>query len=942
MNSTIKVLTLAFCFVAMSGVTWGQTTNDFRTHQSGGWHDAATWEKFNGLFWEWPSQAPSSADNVIRILTGHTVSISGLDVTADQLTVDGTLNVNSGRVLTIADGPGIDLITNLSSASVLIDGTLINNGTIQINLGAFSIGTLINNGVFEIGGIFNFNQGNITGNDLRYGPTGSAVINFPGYTVDQDNHLWPSTNGPANVTVTGGLTLNSARTVSGSFQSSGTLQLNDTLTTNGTTLLGGILQGAAPLRNNGSLQVPGTLQLAGTLTNNGTVQVFGTLQINQGGTAIGNDFGYSGCCSGLVLNGSYSINSGTAFWPSTNGPANVTVQGSVNVTLNVARTVSGSLDVSGTLQVADTLTNNGTTHVLFSGTLQVAGTLINNGTVQVDGTLQVTGTVRNNVTVQVGGTLQVTGTFTNNGTTQIYGTFQLDQGGSADGSDFTYVFNGTLVFNNSSGSYGVDSGDVYWPSASGPAYVIVQGAGGITMNVARAVSDLFQTAAGVTNGSNLTLPGTVQINAGGFFDSSPIYSGNARLIYYTGGTYNVGPEWGSGTNVGQGVPMSIDIWNNTTVNMPGTPRTCPGNLSIGGYQTSETGTLVMNTTPGADLSVGGNWQNGYTGTFIPNSRTVIFDGAAEQDIEGLTTFDYLTVNNPAGISLSKGTEETDDDSITVNQMLTFTAGNIRLANGSFLILSGSVSGPSLTRHVVTYGGGFVIRCMSGGASFQFPVSPTETSYNPLTIALDPADPTETFSVHVDSTVSISAPDDSLFVQRTWDIAEGSQGGNHAALTFQWAGAEEGARFTRDSSSTYHDNVELVRNTGASGTDPYIVSTTGGFPCTEFSSFVVGTPGALTTVEESENGIPISFSLHQNYPNPFNPSTVIRFEVPSSRIVSLKVYNLLGQEAATLVDEEMKPGTYEVTWDAAGLASGVYFYRLQASNFLQTRKLLLLR
>ena len=93
-----------------------------------------------------------------------------------------------------------------------------------------------------------------------------------------------------------------------------------------------------------------------------------------------------------------------------------------------------------------------------------------------------------------------------------------------------------------------------------------------------------------------------------------------------------------------------------------------------------------------------------------------------------------------------------------------------------------------------------------------------------------------------------------------------------------------------------------------------------------------------------------FTLYQNYPNPFNPTTKIRYTLtPSlsqrervSVIVTLKVFDMLGREVATLANEEKPPGTYEVMWDASKVASGVYFYRMEAGGFVQTKKLLLLR
>ena len=97
---------------------------------------------------------------------------------------------------------------------------------------------------------------------------------------------------------------------------------------------------------------------------------------------------------------------------------------------------------------------------------------------------------------------------------------------------------------------------------------------------------------------------------------------------------------------------------------------------------------------------------------------------------------------------------------------------------------------------------------------------------------------------------------------------------------------------------------------------------------------------LTTVNELH--LPAEFALKQNYPNPFNPSTTIHYEVPVAVSVTLTVYDITGREVATLVNENLQAGRYESTFDANGLASGVYFYKLQTSNFTDTKKLLLLR
>lgn len=104
--------------------------------------------------------------------------------------------------------------------------------------------------------------------------------------------------------------------------------------------------------------------------------------------------------------------------------------------------------------------------------------------------------------------------------------------------------------------------------------------------------------------------------------------------------------------------------------------------------------------------------------------------------------------------------------------------------------------------------------------------------------------------------------------------------------------------------------------------------------------------ALNTVtsvgERVVPDVPAVYTLGQNYPNPFNPSTTIRYGMPERAHVSLAVYNTLGQQVATLVQGEQEAGYHEARFDASGLASGVYLFRLQAGSYMQTRKLCLVR
>ena len=89
-------------------------------------------------------------------------------------------------------------------------------------------------------------------------------------------------------------------------------------------------------------------------------------------------------------------------------------------------------------------------------------------------------------------------------------------------------------------------------------------------------------------------------------------------------------------------------------------------------------------------------------------------------------------------------------------------------------------------------------------------------------------------------------------------------------------------------------------------------------------------------------IPSAFSLSQNYPNPFNPTTNIRFGVQSSGFINIKIFDILGREISTLVNEQLKPGTYEVDWDGSGFTSGVYFYTMRTGSYTETKKMLMIK
>ncbi|HEV8537904.1 MAG TPA: T9SS type A sorting domain-containing protein [Bacteroidota bacterium] len=99
---------------------------------------------------------------------------------------------------------------------------------------------------------------------------------------------------------------------------------------------------------------------------------------------------------------------------------------------------------------------------------------------------------------------------------------------------------------------------------------------------------------------------------------------------------------------------------------------------------------------------------------------------------------------------------------------------------------------------------------------------------------------------------------------------------------------------------------------------------------------------LTDNLEGADVLPAHWTVHQNYPNPFNPFTIIRYSLPVNSFVSIKIYNVIGQNVTTLVDQEKDAGSYSVEWNGERYPSGVYFYRFQAGTYSETKRLLLLK
>jgi hypothetical protein len=176
--------------------------------------------------------------------------------------------------------------------------------------------------------------------------------------------------------------------------------------------------------------------------------------------------------------------------------------------------------------------------------------------------------------------------------------------------------------------------------------------------------------------------------------------------------------------------------------------------------------------------------------------------------------------------------------------------------------------------------------------------------------------------------ALIGPEDEIYV--TGNVGVSSGGTTYHGL--------ETVRYNSDGSSPWVAEVNQYAGIGkglALGSDLSLYAV-GMF----YFSVIKYSQSNPTGVEEISSGIPENFKLEQNYPNPFNPATTISFSIPSSAFTSLKVYDTIGNEIATLVNEEETAGQYEVEFNASHLASGVYFYRIQVGAFSQVKKMIL--
>jgi hypothetical protein len=163
------------------------------------------------------------------------------------------------------------------------------------------------------------------------------------------------------------------------------------------------------------------------------------------------------------------------------------------------------------------------------------------------------------------------------------------------------------------------------------------------------------------------------------------------------------------------------------------------------------------------------------------------------------------------------------------------------------------------------------------------------------------------------------------------------GGNYDYLTIAYL--SDGSIYWQKTESGTANANDFASYVIVSDTTSVFVTGSANFSTSGIGFFTIRYASCIG-IEPISGIVPSSFALQQNYPNPFNPSTTIRFDIAKSSFVKITVYDITGKRLEVLAAENVRAGEYEVKWDATGYSTGIYFYSIEADNFVQTKKMIL--
>jgi len=492
-----------------------------------------------------------------------------------------------------------------------------------------------------------------------------------------------------------------------------------------------------------------------------------------------------------------------------------------------------------------------------------------NGTV-ADNPKDVEITTGNSVTFGASGDITTNSLITNNGT--------IDMGSGG----ILRIADGATLANNATFSAGI--GEVCFTGIA---------------TVSGTIRFYNASLSGAVNfGGSSSIDNTLQLYGGGFLDfNSIIYNSGSTLKFTTDYILNSGDKsWYSNVASSgapqEGIPYNLEIPIGVKVSLnDNAPSSINGNILING-------TFELSTSSGGDFKLRGNFTN--NGTFTPNDREVTFNGTSNQNLLGITTFDYLKMDGSGGLTLN--------NSITVNKTLTFTNGKIILGANNITLdaVAGAVSGGNSASYAVTAGTGYFIQDV-GAVEKTFPVG-TVTSFAPA--FLTQAGTQEDLYVQVKQNIDNPTINDDYTVNLQWTIDEETTGSNSITTKFQWNSSDK---------NVYFDNAGQVKigrflgsysitDASVSGSNPYTASASA--MTDDISAavpFVVG-----NTMAFSANG----YSTAQNG-NWATASTWVGGIVPPANSVCMILHHVT---VNTVLNDAIEVDIYEntsVTFQASG-------------------------
>lgn len=419
-------------------------------------------------------------------------------------------------------------------------------------------------------------------------------------------------------------------------------------------------------------------------------------------------------------------------------------------------------------------------------------------------------------------------------------------------------------------------------------------------------------------------------------------------------TYN-----GTGNGGDYGLAIAIDPSGNTYVT---------GRSDVGGSQKF---TTIKYDVAGNVVS---GWPSVYTGGLsgtFDESHAIQVDGSGNVYVTGFSSSDgsvsardYLTlkIDGSGTVQWAKkynGNANLEDNAVGLVLNTTGSVGAVLYVTGYSTRIGTSLD--YVTLKYLTSSGDTIVSAVYNG--------PSSSSDQAVAITSDPFDNIYVTGSSINgsgysdyATVAYNQFLGQSWVQRytlstTYNYAKGIlyDTSGFVYVTGSSTGSGTGLDYLTVRYNSVSGNLSwFKRENGAANGNDYAggIASSGPYNIYITGSANWGTPTGLDfyTIRYSEDiGVipisknkPVSFSLYQNFPNPFNPSTSIRFDVPKSSFVRLTVYDVLGRNINTLVNEQVLAGSYEVKWDASGVPTGIYFYKLVSDNYVETKKMILVK